>query len=233
MRDLLDPRALAGDPEAVEPFDVRARVTVVAAGPWTDQVLGKRLGGASLRPTKGSHIVLERRRLPVDHAVVLTGPRDGRVMFAIPWGPRTIVGTTDTDESEGPDGLEASSADVQRFLNEARALARLNHPNIVPVYEVGSASGVRFLAMELVEGETLYDRICAAGFLDEAEIPYRLQVDDAVMGLTFDTTAILWVRAMDLETAREILDFPELPPAEVGPTRRLSTGGAGRTAKRR
>ena len=98
------------------PLAVRARVTALAAGPWTDQLLQQKLGRELLRPTKGSHLVLDRARLPIHHAVVLTHPRDGRVMFAIPWGPRTVIGTTDTDEGEPPDGLEASRGDVEYML---------------------------------------------------------------------------------------------------------------------
>ena len=45
----------------------------------------------------------------------------------------------------------------QRLLREARALARLSHPNVVAVYEVGSASGRDFIAMELVAGESLLE----------------------------------------------------------------------------
>jgi len=116
----LEVRDLLGEDE---PFRVSAKVTVVAAGPWTDEVLQRLEGGQPkrLRPTKGSHVVLDAAKLPVKHAVVLTGPADGRVMFAIPWGKRTILGTTDTDESSLPDGLEASRADVEYLLEAARA----------------------------------------------------------------------------------------------------------------
>ena len=116
VRDMI---GAGGEPG--EPFEVGARMTAVAAGPWTDDLLGERVGRKLLRPTKGSHIVVDRQRLPIDHAVVLTGPTDGRVMFAIPWGRRTIVGTTDTDEVESPDGIEASAADVDYLLEAANA----------------------------------------------------------------------------------------------------------------
>src|SRR5262245_63822695 len=43
----------------------------------------------------------------------------------------------------------------KRLLREARAMARLVHPNVVTVHEVGSANGRDYVAMELVEGETL------------------------------------------------------------------------------
>src|SRR5262245_63737308 len=45
----------------------------------------------------------------------------------------------------------------KRLLREARAMARLVHPNIITVHEVGSANGRDYVAMELVEGETLAD----------------------------------------------------------------------------
>jgi hypothetical protein len=50
----------------------------------------------------------------------------------------------------------------QRLLREARALARLTHPNVVTVHEVGSANGRDYVAMELIEGETLAEWLKAA-----------------------------------------------------------------------
>src|SRR5262245_25048728 len=48
---------------------------------------------------------------------------------------------------------------IRRFEEEARLATRLHHPNIVTVYEAGEADGQHYLAMELVEGETLQDRL--------------------------------------------------------------------------
>jgi len=56
-------------------------------------------------------------------------------------------------------GTGAGSALIERFLREARAAARLDHPGIVRVYEVGEEEGVRFFAMELVAGENLLSRV--------------------------------------------------------------------------
>ncbi|HYM98607.1 MAG TPA: serine/threonine-protein kinase, partial [Aestuariivirgaceae bacterium] len=48
---------------------------------------------------------------------------------------------------------------MRRFTQEAKAAAALNHPNIAHVYEIGEAGGRRFIAMELVEGVTLREKI--------------------------------------------------------------------------
>jgi WD40 repeat protein/serine/threonine protein kinase len=49
----------------------------------------------------------------------------------------------------------ASELDIQRFRNEAEAVAGLDHPNIVPVYEVGELEGLLYFSMKFIEGDTL------------------------------------------------------------------------------
>ena len=51
---------------------------------------------------------------------------------------------------------------MRRFEQEARAVAALNHPNTVSVHDVGNAVGVHYIISELLEGETLRDRITTA-----------------------------------------------------------------------
>jgi predicted ATPase/serine/threonine protein kinase len=69
---------------------------------------------------------------------------------------------------------------LARFEQEARSACALNHPNIVTIYELGQVDGTRYIAMELVDGETL------RGLLDLGPIPFRravaiaAQVADAI-----------------------------------------------------
>jgi glycerol-3-phosphate dehydrogenase len=103
-------------------FDVRASVVVNASGPWTDDV--QALAGRTpiLQPTKGVHLVVDEARLPLRHALMMTSPRDGRVVFGVPWGlGRTVVGTTDTFFNGSPDEVHADEADVDYLLETANA----------------------------------------------------------------------------------------------------------------
>ncbi|MCX7719389.1 MAG: serine/threonine protein kinase, partial [Candidatus Sumerlaeaceae bacterium] len=61
--------------------------------------------------------------------------------------------------------LLANEEAVKRFYREARAVARLNHPNIVQVYSIGEEKGLIYMVMELVEGDTVTQRLRAVGRL--------------------------------------------------------------------
>src|SRR5262250_2973686 len=58
-----------------------------------------------------------------------------------------------------PDEFSRDPDRVRRFQREAEALAALNHPNIAAIYDLQEANDTRFLVLELVDGETLADRI--------------------------------------------------------------------------
>jgi len=77
-------------------------------------------------------------------------------------------------------GRDRSERAIARLRREAQALAKLSHPHVVPIYDVGSSDGQMFFAMELVHGETL-DRWCSDKAGDvEAIVPRFVE---AALGL--------------------------------------------------
>src|SRR5215469_10460686 len=68
-----------------------------------------------------------------------------------------------------PDEFSTDHDRLTRFKREAEVLASLNHPNIAGIHDLAEADGTRYLVMELVEGETLADRIAHGPIpIDEA-----------------------------------------------------------------
>jgi glycerol-3-phosphate dehydrogenase len=118
---------------------VRAHVVVNATGPWSDAI--RRLDDPAaeplLRPTKGAHVAVPRRRVANQHAVTLLSQIDGRVMFVLPWGELSYIGTTDTDADSSPDSLRVTAADVTYLLRSANAAfpdARLAPSDVVSAW---------------------------------------------------------------------------------------------------
>ncbi|MGH9793943.1 MAG: protein kinase domain-containing protein [Candidatus Acidiferrales bacterium] len=79
-----------------------------------------------------------------------------------------------------PPGSFADENARARLLREARAAAGLNHPNICTVYEVGEAGGQAHIAMELIEGPCLSDRLQQEGLPPAAVLRYGMQIADAL-----------------------------------------------------
>jgi WD40 repeat protein/serine/threonine protein kinase len=70
--------------------------------------------------------------------------------------------------------------DLDRFLREARSVAQLRHPGIIPVYEVGQADGVPFLVSDFVDGVTLADQLTARQLPPREAAQLIAQVADAL-----------------------------------------------------
>jgi glycerol-3-phosphate dehydrogenase len=86
------------DLESNQPHGIRARCIVNATGPFSDDIrtLDDPQAPSTIAPSQGVHLVLDRSFLPGDCAIMVPRTSDGRVMFAIPWHDRTLLGTTDT-----------------------------------------------------------------------------------------------------------------------------------------
>ena len=79
-------------------YTVGAKVVVNATGIFTDDTrrLAEPMAERMVTPSQGIHLVLDRSFLKGDNAIMVPRTSDGRVLFAIPWHDRTLVGTTDT-----------------------------------------------------------------------------------------------------------------------------------------
>ena len=118
---------------------VRARVVLNATGPWSDAVrrLADPRAKPRLRTTKGVHIMVPRERLGNRNAITFRSPVDGRVMFVLPWGDFSYVGTTDTDYRGAPSDVRADAEDVRYLLESANSIfpaAKLTDADVVSTW---------------------------------------------------------------------------------------------------
>jgi len=79
-----------------------------------------------------------------------------------------------------PPDLAQDSLALERFQREARAASALNHPNIAIIHDLGEHAGQPFLVMELLEGQTLRERIAASAFDLTQLLDFAIQVTDAL-----------------------------------------------------
>lgn len=93
---------IARDMESDEEYEIHGRVVVNATGVFTDNILKMENPEAEpiIAPSQGVHLVLEKEFLPGDSAIMVPQTVDGRVLFAVPWHDKVVVGTTDTPVSE-------------------------------------------------------------------------------------------------------------------------------------
>jgi glycerol-3-phosphate dehydrogenase len=119
------------DCESGTRYEVHARAVVNATGVWVDALRtadGVSTGQSTtpiVAPSQGVHLVVDRSFLPGERALLVPSTRDGRVLFAVPWLGRTLLGTTDTPREDIVREPLPFSAELDFILGEAgRYLAR-------------------------------------------------------------------------------------------------------------
>jgi glycerol-3-phosphate dehydrogenase len=212
-----------------EDFEVRARCIVSATGPWTD-LSSEKMGSPSPSPllaaTRGSHIVVDKAKVPVNNAVVILHPQDQRVLFAIPWGDFTILGTTDIFDKSNPDDVAISPEEIDYLIAAAKdyfpGCTLQGSHDVVSVW-----SGLRPLLKPPAsanEGQVSREHHIEwkrAGFLIVAGgklTTYRKMAEDVVLKILSGTSVWptpLKKKAPEISTKKRPLPFLNFPRAQV------------------
>ena len=142
----------------VESYDVYAKVVVSATGAWADTLrmqASKRTEQnfhKQIRPSRGSHLVVSKERLPIEQAYTFLHPEDKRAVFVFPWENRTVLGTTDLDHPPLDDSeVGITNEEVDYLLTATNELfndAKLNRKDVISTW-----AGVRPLISEGGDGK--------------------------------------------------------------------------------
>lgn len=198
-------------------FTLRGRVWVNATGPWADRLRARAAPGRPhlLEPTKGVHVVVERERFPLRDPTAIPAS-DGRLVFAVPEGRWTYVGTTDTREDGDVDDLGVGTGDVEYLVAVVRSAFETD---LAGSDVAGAWAGWRPLVRERSRE-------------DPDAIPREEVVEESASGfLTVAGGKLTTYRRMAEETVDRVLDRLGRPRGSCRTDRRplvpTSAGGTG------
>lgn len=143
----------ARDEESGAEYELQARVVINATGVFSDEL--RRLDDAAatpmLAPSQGAHLVLDRAFLSGDSALMIPRTSDGRVLFAIPWRERVLIGTTDTPVREIASEPRPFKDEIEFLLaHAAKYLTRVpRHSDILSAF-----AGLRPLVRQVKTART-------------------------------------------------------------------------------
>ncbi|WP_315818300.1 glycerol-3-phosphate dehydrogenase/oxidase [Paraflavitalea speifideaquila] len=102
-------------------YEVQGKVVINATGVFSDgiQQMDDPQKPTSIAPSQGIHVVLDKEFLPGEAAIMIPHTDDGRVLFAVPWHQKIIVGTTDTSVDHILDEPIAQEDEIQFILEHA------------------------------------------------------------------------------------------------------------------
>ena len=112
----------AKDKETGNSYEFRAKAVVNATGVFVDQILQMDRPGInkSICVSQGVHLVLDKKFYPSSEALMIPETSDGRVLFAVPWHDKVVLGTTDTPVEEASLEPKALEDEISFILETAR-----------------------------------------------------------------------------------------------------------------
>ena len=126
-----------------ETATLKAKVVVNATGAWVNRLRQEvATETVSVRPQRGSHLVVSAERLPLNDALILFHPDDNRAMFIYTWEGRTVIGTTDLDHKDNLDDEAVITAEEVKYLLRA-ANHEFPQAKLTPNDVIATFSGVR------------------------------------------------------------------------------------------
>lgn len=109
------------DRESGKVYDLQASVVINATGVFVDEILKMDVpkGDPLVRPSQGAHVVLDQSFLQGNSALMIPKTSDGRVLFAVPWHGKVLVGTTDTPLNEHSSEPRPLEEEIEFILSTA------------------------------------------------------------------------------------------------------------------
>jgi glycerol-3-phosphate dehydrogenase len=142
----------AVDSETGRSFSLKAKAVINATGVFVDDILkmDDPSAGKSICVSQGVHIVLDKKFFPSEHALMIPKTTDGRVLFAVPWHDKVVVGTTDTPVETASLEPVALEKEIQ-FILQTAGTYLVSKPQRSDVKSV--FAGLRPLAAPQGEGQ--------------------------------------------------------------------------------
>lgn len=134
-------------------YELKAKTVINATGVFSNDILemDKNTGRKFIVPSQGIHLVFDKSFLPTDQALMIPKTSDGRVLFAVPWHDKVVVGTTDTLREEPSFEPKPLEQEIEFVLETARRFLtkKPTREDVLSVF-----AGLRPLAAPEEEGKS-------------------------------------------------------------------------------
>jgi glycerol-3-phosphate dehydrogenase len=112
---------VALDQESGKTYQIKSKTVLNATGIFVDSILRKDDSNAKpiVQPSQGVHLVLDKKFLPTKYALMIPKTKDGRVLFAVPWHNKVVIGTTDVPKNKAVIEPKATDEEIDFILETA------------------------------------------------------------------------------------------------------------------